>query len=141
MKRTVAANLTDLHAAPSWQAELLTQVTNGVELEILESRDSWCRARQSDGYEGWVYAPYLTDSPPPTPTHIVVSPVIEISREPNAPLAGRLLAGTRVHVVESRSGWGHVKPAGTLLADGWTLLDQLWPLASLPLPAESCANI
>jgi hypothetical protein len=45
MKRTVAANLTDLHAEPSWQAELLTQVTNGVELEIVEERGEWWRAQ------------------------------------------------------------------------------------------------
>jgi len=137
MKRTVAANLTDMHAEPSWQAELLTQVTNGVELEILEERGEWCRARQSDGYEGWAYAPYLIDAPPPPATHMVCAPVIEIAREPNAPVAGRLLAGTRVQVVDERSGWAHVRPVGSLVPHGWTPLEHLRPLTSLPLAPES----
>jgi hypothetical protein len=137
MKRTVAANLTDLHAEPSWQAELLTQVTNGVELEIIEERGEWCRARQSDGYEGWAYAPYLIDTPPPPATHMVCTPVIEIAREPKAPIAGRLLAGTCAQVVDERSGWAHVRPVGPLVPDGWTPLEHLRPLTSLPLAPES----
>src|SRR6185436_6755185 len=65
----VATNLTDLHAEPSFLSELLTQVTNGVELTILEERDKWCRVRQTDGYEGWAYRIYLTEEPPLPATH------------------------------------------------------------------------
>jgi hypothetical protein len=137
MKRIVAANLTGLRAEPSWQAELLTQVTNGVELEILQESGEWCRARQSDGYEGWAYAPYLTDAPPPPATHMVCAPVIEIAREPNAPVAGRLLAGTRVQVLDERLGWAHISPVGSLVPNGWTPVEHLRPLASLPLAPDS----
>src|SRR5689334_3843902 len=38
---TVATNLTDLHVEPSFLSELLTQVTNGVVLEILEQKEKW----------------------------------------------------------------------------------------------------
>src|SRR5829696_5864195 len=59
---TVATNLTDLHVEPSFLSELLTQVTNGVTLEILEEKDKWVFVRQGDGYLGWAYRPYLADA-------------------------------------------------------------------------------
>ena len=34
--RVVATTLTDLHAGPSFLSEMLTQVTNGTELEVLK---------------------------------------------------------------------------------------------------------
>src|SRR5947207_10764078 len=70
MMRTVATNLTDLHAEPSFLSELLTQVTNGDVLEVMEEKDRWCFVRQSDGYVGWAYKQYLVDSPPLDATHL-----------------------------------------------------------------------
>jgi hypothetical protein len=51
--RVIATNLTDLHVEPSFLSEMLTQVTNGTALEILEERDKWSFVRQRDGYMGW----------------------------------------------------------------------------------------
>ena len=70
--RTVATNLTGLHAEPSFLSELLTQVTNGVQLDILEERGEWCFVRQTDGYTGWAYAPYLTDETAEPATHLLM---------------------------------------------------------------------
>ncbi len=139
--RYVAANLTDLHAEPSWQAELLTQVTNGVALQILEERGEWCRVRQLDGYEGWAYAPYLTAIAPDAPTHIVTSPVIDISVAADGPLVGRLLAGTRVRVIDEQHGWARVQPAGAMIRSGWTAIEHLLPLASLPMSSAMSRDL
>src|SRR5438270_370896 len=66
----VATSLASLHVEPSFLTELLTQITNGVELVILEQREKWCRVRQRDGYEGWAYKPYLVEAPPLEATHM-----------------------------------------------------------------------
>ena len=56
---TVATNLTGLYASPSWQAEMLSQLFYGWQLELLEECGKWAFVRQMDDYLGWVYLPYL----------------------------------------------------------------------------------
>jgi gamma-D-glutamyl-L-lysine dipeptidyl-peptidase len=144
--RYVATNLTDLHKEPTFLSELLTQVTNGVALEVLHEEGKWCRVRQTDRYEGWAYAPYLTDVPPPTATHIVAFPMVALCAEPSVKTAvTRLLAGTKVRVVESKQIWQRVELAGERFASGWVLTidDQgkrVRPLDRLPLAAEEARN-
>ena len=127
MIRYVATNLTDLHREPSFLSELLTQVTNGVPLEVLKEQDEkWCRVRQSDGYEGWAYAPFLTSSALPPATHMVKFPHAALVSEPDLPpdysnntLLTHVLAGTKVHVAEQRGReWCRVELAGAI-PGGW----------------------
>ena len=136
---TVATNLTDLHVEPSFLSELLTQVTNGVRLEILEEKDKWAFARQADGYLGWAYRPYLTDASPTKPTHIVTSPVMSIFAEgKNSPEAlSRLLAGTQVEVIRVEHDCAYVKLAGEMLPIGWLPRQYLRPLDSLPKSGDA----
>src|SRR5207237_4508185 len=101
----VTSNLTSLHAEPSFLSELLTQVTNGVELQILEQRDKWCRVRQSDGYEGWAYKPYLVDVRLIEPTHITHLTVTVFAQPEPGPSVSRLPIGTSLHVVETHDRW------------------------------------
>jgi cell wall-associated NlpC family hydrolase len=117
---SVATNLTDLHVEPSFLSELLTQVTNGVRLEILEEKDKWAFVRQADGYLGWAYRPYLTDATPLEPTHIVCTPVAAVYAEQyDGPVpVTRLLGGTRVSVTVESDGWARVRPAGDVLPAG-----------------------
>ena len=134
---TVATNLTDLHVEPSFLSELLTQVTNGVTLEILEEKDKWVFVRQGDGYLGWAYKPYLADAAPINATHIVAAPTMPIYTEgktPPEPLS-RLLAGTAVEVTRTEHDCAHVRLAGEMLPKGWIPRQSLRPLASLPLAA------
>jgi hypothetical protein len=137
----VATNLTDLHAEPSFLSEMLTQVTNGVELRILEEREKWCRVRQLDGYEGWVYRPYLTTTSPPAATHMVeFTAALWAQPQEGATLSdvvSSLPLGTSVRVVEERQdGWMRVRLAGNMIAEGW--MDRLFPLSRLPLePTEA----
>jgi hypothetical protein len=71
---TVATNLTGLRGEPSSGAELLSEVLSGWRLERLSEQDKWTFVRQSDGYLGWVYTPYLVNEAPGEPTDIVVEP-------------------------------------------------------------------
>src|SRR6478672_1425470 len=109
MIRYVATNLTDLHKEPSFISELLTQVTNGVALEVQKEDGKFCYVRQTDGYEGWAYAPFLTDSPPLRQTHIVRFPQIPVIDKPKMSLDNsvvtQLLAGTSLHVADRQDEW------------------------------------
>jgi len=125
--RTVAVNLTDLHVEPSFLSELLTQVTNGMELELLEEQEKWCFVRQTDGYMGWAYKPYLCDSPASQPTHLVVASTANIYPEPQEspePLT-RVLAGSRVRASKLQDDWARIEPVGQMmpLPCAWRMLE------------------
>jgi hypothetical protein len=145
MIRYVATNLTDLHKEPSFISELLTQVTNGVALEVLKDQDEkWCYVRQTDGYEGWAYTPFLTETPPLQPTHIVRFAWAFGTRERNtqngnSPVTTYLLAGTRLHVAEQHGnndaeggGWCRVELLGRIPSI-WVPSGYLRPVTELPL--------
>ena len=131
--RTVATNLTDLHVEPTFLSELLTQVTNGTSLEILEEKENWAFVRQSDGYLGWVYKPYLSADAPPSATHLVTPTSCRVwaDAELSDPPVTALHGGTAVRVLEG----SRVQPAGAMLRGGYVLSTSLRPLDSLPLPA------
>jgi gamma-D-glutamyl-L-lysine dipeptidyl-peptidase len=138
--RYVATNLTDVHKEPSFLSELLTQVTNGVELEVLKQNgEKWSYVRQKDGYEGWAYAPFLSDTPAPEPTHIVAAPLVGLCAEQDAKtMITRLLAGTRLHVLEEQTRWKRIEIVGGAIRQGWLfspeiLPDRLRSLTQLPL--------
>jgi cell wall-associated NlpC family hydrolase len=139
---TVATNLTDLHVADTFLCELLTQFTNGVRLEVLEEKDRWRFVRQDDGYLGWAFTSYLTaDAAPGPATHMVQAPIAKLFATPPAendapmPPATRLVAGTRVRVVEHSAGgaWSRIEPVGRSIPGGWTKSHALLDLAMLPL--------
>jgi SH3-like domain-containing protein len=122
--RFVATTLADAHAGPSWHTEMVTQMTNGVEVDVLEEQGEWCRVRQRDGYESWVYAAYLVKGAPPEPTHIVAAQTLRLyasarkGYELDFP-ASRLPMGTRIVVDDQDGDWLHVRPAGDLVPAGW----------------------
>jgi cell wall-associated NlpC family hydrolase len=132
--RTVATNLTDLHKEPSFLSELLTQVTNGVALNVLKEEGKWCFVRQSDGYEGWAYAPFLVSTSAPQATHLVSAPQAHLYAQPaETKTLTRLLAGTAVRVAKEEDGWCRVELAGDRIGSGWICAGDLRPLARLPL--------
>lgn len=134
----VAANLTGLYAQPSWLAEQVSQVLDGWPVEVLREEGRWAMIRLSDGYLGWAYLPYMTDTPPPTPTHLVAAPVAVLHAAPqsDAPLLGRVLGGTAVRAVVIEDGWVQLALASSVT--GWLPAADLRPLASLPRDPQSC---
>ena len=136
--RSVVTNLTDLHAEPTFLSELLSQIVNGERLEILAEQDRWCLVRQSDGYLGWAYGPYLADAQPIDATHLITAPTPALyaaGANPPAPLS-RLLAETKLQLTKQEHDCAHVRLAGEKLPRGWVPRQFLRPLDSLPLPAE-----
>lgn len=132
--RIVKTTLTNLHKEPTFHSELLSQITNGVALQILKAQDEWSYVRQQDGYEGWAYSAYLAEAPAsrPPPTHIVSSLVAPVKSFPTAESARvtRLPIGTFVRVVESTSSYCRIELAGNA-PGGWTLESQLREITTL----------
>jgi len=138
--RYVTTNLTDMHKEPSFISELLTQVSNGVKLEVLkEHDDKWCYVRQTDGYEGWAYTPFLTETPAPAATHIITFPHVMLVNEPNwsKSSSGRLLTrlpiGTRVHVTEEPSDELCRIELGGSIPGGWLKTKGRRAISTFPL--------
>lgn len=114
--RVVTTNLTGLQREPSWLGEQQSQVLNGAAVEILEEGERWSFVRLEDGYLGWMYTGYLGEPDGlAEPTHMIAAPVALLRQEPaeGAPLAGRVLAGTRVAAVVA-GDWAEVRLAGGL---------------------------
>ena len=124
----VTTNLTGLQREPSWLGEQQSQLLNGTVVEILEPGELWSFGRLEDGYLGYVYTGYLgAAGGAADPTHVVSAPVARLWAAPDigSPLAGRVLAGTRVAAVE-RAEWAEVNLAGGLC--GYTAAADLRPL-------------
>ncbi len=144
VRQVVATNLTGLHAQSSFLSELLSQLLNGVRLEVLMTEGRWVFVRQTDGYLGWVYGPYLADPlSGDALTHLVCEPISLLRAEPApaAPLVSRVLAGAAVGVMGwHEDAWARVVLAGGLA--GWLARADLRSLAALPqAPAARRAQI
>jgi gamma-D-glutamyl-L-lysine dipeptidyl-peptidase len=126
----VSSNLTSMHTATSFVAEMSSQLVFGEKVEVLEEQGRWVFIRQMDGYLGWTYKPYLTEAEIPSPTHIVLAPAAELHAEadPCAQVASRIFCGTRLKVEETKDGWARVAANVT----GWMPLTDLRSLSALP---------
>lgn len=132
---SVGSNLTSLHKATSFVAEMSNQMVFGEKVEVLEEQGRWVYVRQMDGYLGWTYRPYLTEAALPMPTHIVLAPAVELRAEadPRAAVLSRSFCGTRVKVEATKDGWAQVAANLT----GWVPLADLRALDALPKTAEA----
>ena len=130
----VATNLTGLHEKPTFRVPLLSELTFGTELEVLEEQGKWVFVRQTDGYLGWAYRPYLSEGLAPTSTHLVIAPVIELRAEPNpvSVVITRLVSGTSLPVEETRDGWTKVRANRV----GWVESRHLRALTDIPQDVE-----
>ena len=128
----VGTNLTSLHRTPSFLAEYLSQLTNGMQVEVLFQEERWCFVRQMDGYLGWTYKPYLSDAELLRPSHLVVSPVIQLRAGPGKEygVLTRVLGGTALTVLNEQSPWMEVALCGGIR--GWLPQKTLRSYSELP---------
>ncbi|MCC7187877.1 MAG: SH3 domain-containing protein, partial [Anaerolineales bacterium] len=130
----VGTNLTGLHESHTFRVPLLSELTFGTELEVLEEQGKWVFVRQTDGYLGWAYRPYLGEGLAPSATHLVTAPVVEVRAEPNS-VSGvitRVVSGTGVTVEERRDGWLRVRANRV----GWVESHHLRALSEIPQDVE-----
>ncbi len=126
----VATNLTGLYEKPTFGMALSSELTYGTQLEILDEQGKWVFTRQTDGYLGWAYRPYLTEGETPAVTHLVIAPVYELRAQPNvtSEVLTRLMSGTGVYMEEVQSEWAKVSANKT----GWMPSKYLRSVADLP---------
>jgi len=135
---TVGTNLTSLHNATSFQSEMSSQMVFGNTVEILLEQENWVFGRQLDGYLGWTYKPYLTDSESAGATHIVLSPALSLYKSPdaNSPVLTRVFCGSQVTLKAVNGNWAQISANVT----GWTELSNLRALADIPTQPDMQRN-
>lgn len=126
----VATNLTGLYEKPTFGMPLASELYYGTELEILDEQGQWVFTRQSDGYLGWAYKPYLGEGPVEKATDLVLAPSCELRAQPDedSEIVTRLVSGTGVCVAERKGKWAKVTANKT----GWMPLSMLRPITDLP---------
>jgi gamma-D-glutamyl-L-lysine dipeptidyl-peptidase len=126
----VATTLTGLYENPTFGRRRASELTYGTELEVLDTENQWVFTRQTDGYLGWVYRPYLSQEATPQGTHLVIAPSIEVRAKAcdACEVVTRLVSGTAVAVDASQEGWSRI----TANHSGWIPTRNLRCLNDLP---------
>jgi gamma-D-glutamyl-L-lysine dipeptidyl-peptidase len=126
----VATNLTGLYERPTFGMPLSSELTYGTPLEVLDTHKNWVFTRQSDGYLGWAYRPYLAEGEAPAHTQLVIAPAIEVRAEPDSASAvvTRLVSGTGMGVMERRGKWSKVQANQV----GWVPSASLRSVSTIP---------
>ncbi len=129
---SVGTNATSVMSNTSWGSELMSEVLNGWTVEVLMEQERWAFTRQSDGYLGWVYRPYLTETAVLPTTHMLYTPITLLRTQPtaNSELVGRAFGGTAVSATDQTGQWLQLQLAGGL--SGWILQDDARPLHMQP---------
>ena len=132
-RRFVATNLTGVYGQPTFGMPLSSELTFGTQLEVLEAQGPWSLTRQTDGYLGWVYNAYLSETTGDQ-SHLVLAPSVEVRREPalTADVITRLVSGTAVGVGEARGEWVCVSAN----VSGWVPKSALRAIKDIPISVD-----
>lgn len=130
----VATNHTGLYEKPTFGVPLSSELYYGTELEVLDEQGRWVFTRQTDGYLGWAYRPYLGEGTAPAASHLVLAPAIELRVEPDetSDVVTRIMSGTGVALEETRDGWSRVQANKS----GWLPSIHLRAIDDLPKSLE-----
>jgi gamma-D-glutamyl-L-lysine dipeptidyl-peptidase len=130
----VATNLTGLYERPTFGMPLASELTYGTPLNVLDEDGRWVFTRQTDGYLGWAYHPYLAEGGAPEATHLLLAPSVELRSEPDATstVMTRVVSGTRVSAEETRGTWTCVAAN----KKGWVSSSWLRAVKDLPRSIE-----
>ena len=133
-KLHVSTNLTGLYEEPTFARALSSELCYGTELEVLEDQQRWVLTRQSDGYLGWAYRPYLGEGIAPAATHLVLAPVTAVRAEPDerSAVVTRLVSGTGVVLEGTRDDWSRISAN----RPGWLPLMYLRAVDDFPRTSE-----
>ena len=133
--RHVATNLTGLYEKPTFGVPLASELTFGMELDLLYEEGRWSFVRQRDGYLGWAYSPFMAEGTAPAATHLILAPAIELraQADSDSDVLTRLVSGTNVFVTETRGEWSHVEANKS----GWLESRHLQAIAEIPETIEA----
>ncbi|HEY8343116.1 MAG TPA: SH3 domain-containing protein, partial [Calditerricola sp.] len=113
----VTASVLNVRAGPGTNYAIISQVKRGTRLTVLKQQGGWLQIRLSNGRTGWVSGQYVrpvsaTPAPgsattPSAKTATVTASRLNVRSGPGTQYAviGSLPNGTRVTVLEERTGW------------------------------------
>jgi len=130
----VATNHTGLYEKPTFGMPLSSELSFNTGLEVLDEQGKWVFTRQTDGYLGWAYRPYLGKGTAPAVSHLVLAPAIELRNEPHqsSDVLTRVMSGTGIVVEGTNDGWSRIQANKT----GWLPSNQLRSINELPKSLE-----
>jgi len=131
----VATNLTGLYEKPTFGMPLSSELYFGTDLEVLEEKERWALTRQTDGYLGWVYKPYLSKEIKETYSHLITAPVITLHAAPdlNSETLTRVMSGTGVALLETHGEWSHIHANQS----GWLPSSAIRAVTDIPQTLEA----
>jgi hypothetical protein len=62
---TIRVPIAPMHSEPRVASQMISQQVAGHRVDVLESEGDWCRARGTDGYDGWMHVGFLARAPQP----------------------------------------------------------------------------
>lgn len=138
-RMTVSTNLTGLYEKPTFGMPLSSELCFGTELEILDEERSWVFTRQKDGYLGWAYKPYLTETALPNATHFIISPSVELRTMPTegSEIFSRVVSGTGITVEDVHDQWSLISANKR----GWVPSSALRVIKNIPISLEEKRKI
>lgn len=135
----IAKNVTNVHAEPNNDTELVTQAIIGQPAWVMETRDSWQKVQLWDTYSGWIQSRFampletLQRFPGKTPYACIKSLIVDVRKAPSAgaDIVTKLPISAEVEVGEERGPWisiilpggfgGWVRKSEINIVDGHTV--------------------
>lgn len=124
---TVNAGVLNLRSQPKTDSDLVTILSQGTSLTLLEKQGDWYRVEDPNGYTGWV-AGWLLDvkesAVPSTQSYLsILNPDTNVRSGPGTTydIVGRVQAGERYAILKKEADWFQIKLAnGTIgFVAGW----------------------
>lgn len=135
-KATVTSGVVNLRGKPTTESDLLTTLSAGTSLTLLEQQGDWYRVKTPNGTEGWVAGWLLTVEQTQVPanandtvnsnanaTITVLNPDTNLRSGPgtNYDIVGRVQAGEKYAIVKKVEDWFQIKlqDGSTAYIAGW----------------------
>lgn len=121
-RMSVAADIANIRSGPGLHYELLWQVEKYHPLSVLATNGKWCRFKDFEGDEGWIYASLLDK----TPSVIVKAPRCNVRTGPGTgyDIAFTVDKGVPFKVLQTKGQWTQVQHADG--DKGWIFNSLIW---------------
>lgn len=113
-KATVTSSMVNLRSQPTTDSELISTLTQGASLTLLEQQGDWYRVKTSEGNEGWVAGWLINVEQAVIPAEAfvtILNPDTNVRSGPGTTydIVGRVQAGERYAIVKKEDDWFRIK--------------------------------
>ncbi len=125
-KANVTSSMVNLRSQPTTDSDLISTLTQGASLTLLEQQGDWYKVKTSDGSEGWVAGWLINVEQAPVSAEAfvtILNPDTNVRSGPGTTydIVGRVQAGERYAIVKKDDDWFQIKLANgsTGYIAGW----------------------